>query len=302
MSPHEGATPGPATPSQPFFSSSDANAANGSPPSIPKSTYPATELFRTCASLLTTPLGYQFALDPTKLNAPRLLFSPFTRKRCEDFIETAIIVDIGGEKQGIWIEQTGACSWLTNMLDSYTASLAKEPGIRVQKMILQDRGRTNSRPDDVTDTKRKTGSTAGSSVECPYPLLGTDDYSRLPYSDASVNIISARMLHKGIRIKPGASIRDLHSCLSEFHRVLVPGGCLEYIFFENELSNPGPLTAELEYYLLEGWLSGALPNTVCRYIKAQDISQLSLVPRLTVRRRMWTSRQTHGKPFAHRCP
>ena len=169
-------------------------------------------------------------------------------------------------------------------------------------MILQDRGRTNSRPDDVTDTKRKTGSTAGSSVECPYPLLGTDDYSRLPYSDASVNIISARMLHKGIRIKPGASIRDLHSCLSEFHRVLVPGGCLEYIFFENELSNPGPLTAELEYYLLEGWLSGALPNTVCRYIRAQDISQLPLVPRLTVRRRMWTSRQTHGKPFAHRCP
>src|SRR3546814_13780666 len=52
--------------------SSDLNAANGSPPSIPKSTYPATELFRTCASLLTTPLGYQFALDPTKLNAPRL--------------------------------------------------------------------------------------------------------------------------------------------------------------------------------------------------------------------------------------
>ncbi|KAJ6440568.1 verprolin [Purpureocillium lavendulum] len=121
------------------FASPGAETVDRTATLIPMPTFPATELFRTCATILATPLGYHFAMDPTKLNTSRLLFSPLRRGKCEDLAETVIVLDIGGEEQ-------------------------------------------------------------------------------------------------------------------EFHRVLTPGGCLEYIYFESELSNAGPLTAELEYYLFEGWL------------------------------------------------
>lgn len=79
------------------------------------------------------------------------------------------------------------------------------------------------------------------------------DFRQLPYVNSSVHFISARSLHQGIRYMPlrtettaSRERSDVKHCLMEFNRILVPGGRLEYIYFERELTNSGPLTQEVQ--------------------------------------------------------
>jgi SAM-dependent methyltransferase len=84
----------------------------------------------------------------------------------------------------------------------------------------------------------------------------TSCLARLPYRDSSVDVISARSLHKAIRAGGGLVVHpseQLRECLKECHRVLVPGGRLEYIYFGDQLHCCGPLTGELEAVLWEVW-------------------------------------------------
>jgi len=80
--------------------------------------------------------------------------------------------------------------------------------------------------------------------------------ARLPQPDSSVDVISARSLHKAIRVGGGSAVEQkeyLRAYLEECHRVLVPGGRLEYIYFGDKLLACGPLTGELEAVLWEVW-------------------------------------------------
>lgn len=79
---------------------------------------------------------------------------------------------------------------------------------------------------------------------------------RLCYPDSTIDIISAPCLHKDVQDRSGGSQDWLESYLKECNRVLRPGGRMDYIFFESELCNSGPLTTELEYYLWETWARG----------------------------------------------
>lgn len=56
---------------------------------------------------------------------------------------------------------------------------------------------------------------------------------------------------------------DIKACLLECNRVLSTGGYFEYIYFESDLSNPGPLTAQLEEYLGQSWSSRGGDLMVC---------------------------------------
>lgn len=91
-----------------------------------------------------------------------------------------------------------------------------------------------------------------------------NDFTHLPFPDSSLAVISARSLYKGVRSTPagpgeelvwsGASaIEDLALCLRECNRVLSIGGRLEFIFFERELSDCGPVTAEFQRFLSDLW-------------------------------------------------
>lgn len=157
------------------------------------------------------------------------------------------------------------------IIDSYTACLAGTPGIDLQKAILRasktDHGSNSTTKD--RDTWERTSHSAPRSRMTVHIL---EDLTRLPNPDSSIQIISARSLHKGVRYAsrgshnfhcmPSSSERDIKACLLEASRVLVTGGYLEYIYFESDLVNPGPLTAELEDYLWGTWNNGYDASTV----------------------------------------
>lgn len=126
-------------------------------------------------------------------------------------------------------------------LDEYTACLAAMTGVSVDKAIL-----------------RPHNQRANSSDPCSFQIRTIHDFAMLPYTDASVSIISARSLHKGVRDRrssaqgtPGERLKEVKDCLAECNRILVPNGRLEYIFFEDELTDAGPLTKEMEPFFRE---------------------------------------------------
>ena len=91
-----------------------------------------------------------------------------------------------------------------------------------------------------------------------------NDFTRLLYPNSTVSVISARSLHKGVRMsESGASdeasssrasvMQDIAACISDCHRILRPGGRFEFAFFESALSNCSPLTAKLEDFLYDHW-------------------------------------------------
>jgi hypothetical protein len=104
-------------------------------------------------------------------------------------------------------------------------------------------------------------------------VRAVEDLTRLPYPDSSIHVISARSLHKGVRcsthvrnnsqrVHLSKDRRDVKACLLECSRVLVTGGYLEYIYFESNLVDVGPLTARLEGCLWEVWNGGYMGSTV----------------------------------------
>jgi hypothetical protein len=137
--------------------------------------------------------------------------------------------------------------------DPYTASLAAIPGCSVQKAILDPLRR---KPHDAEF--------------CDYTVHSTNSLASLPYPDACVDIVSARSLHKGVQYRLSGTdmahnqeLKDMRDCLAECHRLLEPGGRLEYIFFQDGLINTGPLTTEIEHFLKEVWGHKMEDGTVC---------------------------------------
>lgn len=96
----------------------------------------------------------------------------------------------------------------------------------------------------------------------------TADLAVLPYPDTSFNIVSARSLHKDIQAglgkpeTPNEKWKCMRDCLAECNRILIPGGRLEYIYFEDEITNGGPLTTEMQPFLQEVWGPGFDDDTV----------------------------------------
>lgn len=65
------------------------------------SDFPPTRLFCACASVLTTPLGRDFVLDPLKLNSPNTLFSATMPTEILSINpRPAMFLDIGGSERG----------------------------------------------------------------------------------------------------------------------------------------------------------------------------------------------------------
>ena len=56
----------------------------------------------------------------------------------------------------------------------------------------------------------------------------------------------------------------MKDCLVECNRILIPGGRIEYIFFQDELTNCGPLTTEIEDFLRQAWGHKLETGMVCR--------------------------------------
>lgn len=81
---------------------------------------------------------------------------------------------------------------------------------------------------------------------------------RLPFPDNHFDVVSARSLFMALKIhrRPNCppsidltsplNIMDEYDlCLEECHRVLKPGGYLEFFLLDNDIINPGPLGVEL---------------------------------------------------------
>ena len=67
---------------------------------------------------------------------------------------------------------------------------------------------------------------------------------RLPHRSDSLDIISARSLHQMLHTpwRRGKERDEWCLTLSECFRCLKPGGCLEFVLFDSELVNAGPIT------------------------------------------------------------
>lgn len=85
----------------------------------------------------------------------------------------------------------------------------------------------------------------------------TNDLALLPYPNEYFDIITARSLYKRTTYMHAdthmAREDNLKNCVEECSRILVSGGRLEYIYFEDELRNCGPLMTEMQQFLWEIW-------------------------------------------------
>ena len=131
--------------------------------------------------------------------------------------------------------------------DEYTHRLASIPGILLNNVIFHQ-----------SSLSRDQASLVRNNI-CGFrkdSVLSTSNLSRLPMPNSSIDVISARSLHKTIQAGRGSEADPadvLRRCLEECHRILVPGGRFEYIYFGNQLLPCGPLTGELEPFLEEVW-------------------------------------------------
>lgn len=154
---------------------------------------------------------------------------------------------------------------LITSVDRYTATLAAIQGAQLHKIIPATNSQClSTREVNSGDVVAPTDE-IGSAVGAAFPVF-THDLARLPYLDASVDVISARSLYKGVRAPLQLSTRDLTSCLTEFNRVLVPGGCLEFVYFQSELEPCGLLTSMLGFYLLEPFAVEDIRNEVLFFL------------------------------------
>jgi SAM-dependent methyltransferase len=133
--------------------------------------------------------------------------------------------------------------------DEYTLRLAALPGVFLNKVLFHQPSLSGAAP----LASPAAYNTYGFRVDS---VLSTSRLSRIPLPNSSVDVISARSLHKTIHAGGGLAAdpaEDLRGCLEECHRILVPGGRLEYIYFGDKLLACGPLTGELEPFLGEVW-------------------------------------------------
>uniref|UniRef100_A0A0B7KQZ7 Uncharacterized protein n=1 Tax=Bionectria ochroleuca TaxID=29856 RepID=A0A0B7KQZ7_BIOOC len=93
---------------------------------------------------------------------------------------------------------------------------------------------------------------------CDYAVHTTNSLASLPYPDACLDIFFCTALAQrcsiqtfGHRYGPQSRtfMKDMRDCLVECHRLLVPGGRLEYIFFQDGLMKAGPLITDIEHFL-----------------------------------------------------
>lgn len=140
--------------------------------------------------------------------------------------------------------------------DEYTHRLAATTGVLLNKVVFH-------RPSLARATSSLASLSANkTSAFGKYSVLSTSRLSRLPLPNSSIDVISARSLYKTIQGRGSSAaepVADLRRCLEECHRILVPGGRFEYIYFGDRLLCCGPLTAELEPFLGEVWTE----NSAC---------------------------------------
>lgn len=73
----------------------------------------------------------------------------------------------------------------------------------------------------------------------------TSTWTTLPFPDGHFDLISARSMHTMLRTHSVHQEDEYDLVLREFHRVLAPGGYLEFQLMDAEMLHPGPLAREL---------------------------------------------------------
>jgi SAM-dependent methyltransferase len=130
------------------------------------------------------------------------------------------------------------------------------PTVSLDKFVLHESPISNTSSSSSLSPPISDSAMDDESKERSKAVSGMTSLARLPHPNASVDVISARSLHKDVRV--GGGLVDeprerLRAWLEECHRVLVPGGRLEYIYFGDKLLYCGPLTGELEAVLWDVW-------------------------------------------------
>ena len=101
-------------------------------------------------------------------------------------------------------------------------------------------------PNVDTYTVVTASATTNTSVTGPknHRLLVAPQLWRLPFPNDHFDLISARSLHALLKKEPVAGqseIDEYDLCLSECYRVLKPGGYLEFLVMDSDMTRPGPL-------------------------------------------------------------
>jgi hypothetical protein len=166
-------------------------------------------------------------LDPLKLSAATPFLSPVLRVPGPIRYKEFRVADF---------ESTGV-----ELSDRYPELLSRIPNVRLVRVLpvefvveKEDCGRG-------TELNAQRIRADGRADQIP-PLISTS----LRIASGSVDMVTARSLHKTFRLGPQARASDLERTLAECFRILRQEGILEYIFFERRLSNAGPRAKELE--------------------------------------------------------
>jgi SAM-dependent methyltransferase len=93
-----------------------------------------------------------------------------------------------------------------------------------------------------TVTTRAARRLANSNMRGPpnHRTLAVDKLSRLPFADASFDLVSARELHALLKASGASGEDEWDACLAEVMRVLKPGGYLDFSLLDSDMISPGP--------------------------------------------------------------
>jgi hypothetical protein len=220
------------------------------------------DIFRACANLLTHPFTYNFTIDPSKLNSSSALLSVLQAGSSSRLQEDQLrILDLGGRISGITTSLV-RITWhadYTILTDKYARNIEQATHVTVIKAVQGESGREMAnRSSRLSFACLPNQVSTATQSKDPLPLI-LEDLSRLPLPSGSVQAISARSLYKdmvtatprdhSLKGSPGPRwpTEDiLRNCLRECHRVLSRRGIIEYIYFDREVENPGPLITEME--------------------------------------------------------
>ncbi|CEL02302.1 hypothetical protein ASPCAL03473 [Aspergillus calidoustus] len=174
-----------------------------------------------------TPFDVGFMLDPLKLSAATPFLSPVLRVPGPIRYKEFRVADF---------ESTGV-----ELPDRYPELLSRIPNVRLVRVLpvefvveKEDCGRGTE-----LNAQRIRADGRADQIQ---PLISTS----LRIASGSVDMVTARSLHKTFRLGRQARASDIERTLAECFRILRQGGILEYIFFERRLSNAGPRAKELE--------------------------------------------------------
>ncbi|KAL2849842.1 hypothetical protein BJY01DRAFT_245780 [Aspergillus pseudoustus] len=207
------------------------------------------------AADIVTPFAETFVLDPIKLNAATPFLSPVLRVPGPIRYREFRVLDLGNGKCG------------NRRYDTYSGILSGILNVQLFHVLPAPMEKDST-------SYRSFNSTLERRIE-ETKAIATDSLTALPIPTASVDMVIARSLHKGIKVNrkmtlrmnkevdgkenciadtleasyqdvASASASDIEDTLAECFRVLRDGGILEYIFFERRLCNAGPLAQEFE--------------------------------------------------------